>query len=104
MVILKFWNEGEIRLDDYVLVNITEDKRTSLLNKNSFLEDKYRIDKDVYMVKNDLFFTMSKILAPKEKIDSMILYHSNSSILIIPTKSHAFWNGKPVEPEKYKII
>lgn len=85
--------------------NITNDKRTSLLDRSSFINETYKIDDHVYMVKNDLFFKMSKILnTSRIIIDAMLILENNIYIIIVPVRSYVFWNGRSIEPLKYNIM
>jgi hypothetical protein len=106
MPILKFWKKEEnIVLDKLRMEDITEDQRTSLVNKSSFMNHKYRIDDNVYMALNDMFFKMSKLFNRTQiPINAMLIRNNNAKIIIVPSRSYVFWNGKSVEPEKYNIL
>lgn len=103
MPVLKFWKKEEIVLDTYRMENITKDDRTSKLNMASFMLDKYIIDKDVFMVINDFFFSMAKILNKGPEIHAMLIEKDGKNIIVIPSKSYVFWNGKSIEPLKYEL-
>ena len=63
MPILKFSKKGdEVVLEKLRMEDITEDKRTSFLDRAAFMSPKYRVADGVYMAKNDLFFKMAKML------------------------------------------
>lgn len=106
MPILKFRRFGDkVVLDKLRMQDITKDKRTALLNRAQFLCDRYRIDENVYMAKNDTFFKLAKALDTSRKpIDAMIVRENGYSIVFMPCKSYVFWNGRSVEPEKYQIL
>lgn len=106
MPILKFWKrDGNIVLDKLRLEDISSDKRTELINKKSFLQDRFKIDEGVYMALNDMFFKMSKIFNKSlTPISAMLITDSNIKIIIVPSRSYVFWNGKSVEPAEYSIL
>ena len=106
MPILKFYKNGiDVRLEKLRMEDITEDNRTALLDRSAFMCAKYMIDENVYIAKNDLFFKMSKLLNTKRKIiDAMLIREDDANIIIVPTRSYVFWNGRSVEPEKYHIM
>jgi hypothetical protein len=102
MPVLKFTYDGEIKLDKYKVVDITEDKRTALIDKQSFYNMKFKVEKDVYLAMNDMFFTLSKMFN-NDIIDAMLLRDGDKKILIVPSRSYVFWNGKSVDPAEYTI-
>jgi hypothetical protein len=106
MPILKFsTNENGIILDGFRIEDITHDKRTSMLNKQEFIRDEYKIDKNVYLALNDIFFKMAKIFNPTAgSINAMTIKEGNDHIIIVPSRSYVFWNGRSVEPVEYKIL
>lgn len=104
MPILKFWTkDGLITLDNLRLEDISSDNRTKNLRKESFMLDKYKIDSNTFMVINDFFFSMAKILNKGPEIHAMMLCESDNKIIIIPSKSYVFWNGRSIEPNMYEI-
>jgi hypothetical protein len=104
MPILKFWmKDGIITLDNLRLEDISNDHRTKNLQKESFMLDKYKIDSNVFMVINDFFFSMAKILNKGVEIFAMMVSENDKKIIIIPSKSYVFWNGRSIEPLKYEI-
>ena len=96
MPILKFGRSYDaIVLEKLLMVDITKDQRTSLLNRSDFICQKYKIDTNVYIAKNDLFFKMAKILnTSRIRIDAMIIHEGKDNIVIVPTRSYVFWNGR----------
>ena len=102
MPVLKFSYDGDIKLDKYNMVDITEDKKTSLIDKQSFYEYKFKVEKDVYLAMNDMFFTLSKMFN-SQTIDAMLLRDGNNKIIIVPSRSYVFWNGKSIDPIEYTI-
>ena len=104
--ILKFWKKGDsnVILDNLNIENITEDKRTSLIDKKSFLKQKFYIESGVYIAVNDLFFKFANLLkTSKKEINAIYMNYENNVIIIIPSRSYVFWNGKSVEPNIYEI-
>lgn len=106
MPVLKFSvKNNEIILDGFRLEDITHDKRTSMLDKKSFLKDEYKIDCNVYLALNDIFFKMSKFFnKSKTPINAMLIKEDDNYIIIVPSRSYIFWKGKSVEPIEYKIF
>ena len=106
MPILKFsFSDDNVSLEKFRLEDITGDKRTGMLDKKSFLKREYNIAENVYMVVNDMFFKMSKIFnKTSTDIDSMLIRDGENYIIIVPSRSYVFWNGKSVEPMDYKIL
>lgn len=103
MPILKLWKQEEkITLDDLCLKDITDDTKTSWINKDSFIQEQFRIDDEVYMVQNDLFFQASKLFTT-ETIHAMWIKHGKNHIIVIPSRSYVFWNGRSVDVEKYDV-
>lgn len=104
MPILKFtFNENKIQSEKFQIEDITEDKRTQLLDKKSFLKKEYNIENNIYMVVNDMFFKVSKYINNTD-VDCMLIKDGENHIIIVPSKSYVFWNGKSVEPSEYKVI
>lgn len=104
MPILKFWiKEGVINLDNFRMENISKDPRTLLLKKDSFMDPVYKVEENVYMVINDLFFSMAKIMNKGPEIHAMLLEVENKKIIIISSNNYVFWNGKSIEPKHYEI-
>lgn len=104
MPVLKFWiKENVITLEKYRMEDITKDSRTKYLDVEKFAIEKYKIAENIYMIINDLFFTMAKIFNSGPEIHSMILHKDNIKLIFIPSKSYVFWDGKSIEPQKYEF-
>lgn len=107
MPILKFTitDKDEIVLEKFRIEDISNDSRTHLLDKKTFLKPEYKIDENIYLVLNDMFFKMSKFFNKSNiPIDAMLIKYENKSIIIVPSRSYIFWKGRSVEPLEYKII
>jgi hypothetical protein len=106
MPILKFSiTENRITLDGFRMEDITHDKRTSMINKRGFLKEEYKIDDNVYLALNDMFFKMAKFFDKSETtINAMMIKEENNYIIIVPSRSYVFWKGRSVEPAEYKIM
>ncbi len=106
MPILKFARSYDaIVLKKLLMMDITKDQRTSLLNLSDFICQKYKVDTNVYIAKNDMFFKMAKMLnTSRIRIDAMIIHEGKNNIIIVPTRSYVFWNGRSIEPETYHIL
>lgn len=113
MPVLKFTNKnGSVHLDNYRLEDITHDKRTVMINKESLMKEMYCVEKkansSVYIAVNDMFFRLSKLFN-KEKIpiSAMMIRCTNNVptiIVIVPSKSYVFWNGYSIEPEEWNPL
>lgn len=106
MPILKFHKKNNcVVLEKLRMEDITNDKRTSLLSRTSFICQRYKVDSNVYIAKNDMFFKMARVLNRQAKpIDAMIISENNVNIIIVPCRSYVFWNGRSIEPEEYSIL
>lgn len=106
MPILKFSkNENGIILEGLRMEDISYDKRTHMLNKKSFLKVEYKIEDNVYIVLNDMFFKMSKFFNKSNTpINAMLIKEQENYIIIVPSRSYVFWKGKSIEPIEYKIF
>lgn len=105
MPILKFLiSLPEISLENLRLQDISNDTRTKLLDKTNFYKDEYKVDKNIYIFQNDVFFKFSKFFTKGEKdISAMFLRDNENIILIVPSRSYVFINGKSIDVEKYDI-
>ena len=104
MPILKFEiKDSDVHLQNLRIVDITEDPRTKLLNKSTFYKDMYKAEDNIYIFENDLFFKFSKFFNKDKEINAMCLKDLNNIILIVPSRSYVFVNGKSVDVSKYEI-
>ena len=105
MPILKFnLTDQGINLEGFCIEDITADKRTFLLNKKAFISNEYKIDTNVYLVLNDMFFKMAKFFDKSKTINAMLIREESNYIIIVPSRSYVFWKGRSVEPVEYKIL
>ena len=105
MPILKFFRkDNEITLEKLRLEDITKDYRTNLIDKKSFYKDSFKVEDNLYIVENDLFFKFSKFFDnSKNTINSMLLRDEDNLILIVPSRSYVFINNKSIDVNKYEI-
>lgn len=103
MPILKFWEKDDnIILDNFIIEDISNDKRTSLIDKNSFLRKEFKIKDNIYIAINDSFFKLARIFKTKKyDINAILIRNEKDKIIIIPSKNYIFFNGKSIEPEEY---
>ena len=104
--IFKFYYDKQnsiVKLENLTIEDITNDKRSIFIPKKSFLDKKYKIDHNVYMVINDSFYTLGRKLS-KKKFDCILIRDKNINIFIIPSKSYVFWNNVSIEPLDFDII
>ena len=103
MTIFKFWKKNnKVVLDNLIIEDITEDKRSVFIPKSSFLNDIYKIDNLVYMCVNDMFFKLGKMFS-KKKYDCILFTYDGKSVYVLPSTSYVFWEGKSVTPKPYVI-
>lgn len=105
MPILKFTQKNNtVVLDKLRMEDISNDSRTALF-RDTLLSPNFKIDEGIYMARNDLFFKMAKLFnTSRQIIDAMLVRHNNCFIVIVPSKSYIFWNGRCVSPETYTIL
>ena len=92
-----------VKLENLTIEDITNDKRSIFIPKKSFIDKRFKIDNDVYMVVNDSFYTLGRKLS-KKKFDCILIRDKNINIFILPSKSYVFWNNKSIEPSSFDII
>lgn len=103
MTIFKFWKKNNsVVLDNLIIEDITEDKRSIFIPKSSFLDDIYKIDDLIYMCTNDMFFKLGKMFS-KNTYDCILFTTEGKSVYVFPSRSYVFWNGKSVTPKQYVI-
>jgi len=104
MPILKLWfRDDKIVLDKLNIEDITSDPRTNLLDKKSFIKDEFKIDKNIYLAQNDLAFKLSKFFV-KTDVHAILFKEDENHIIIVPSKSYVFWNGRSVDANEYSIL
>jgi len=103
MPVLQLWKkEGVVTLFKGHLKEITDDPRTKMMPKDTFLSAKYKVEDGVFITHSSLIMN----LATKDDKEISALYckHKGCHIIIVPPKSYVFYNGKSFEPESYNII
>lgn len=105
MVVLKFWsNNGVVRLGEkFFMKDITNDERTNMIDRKSFLTQKYRVSENIYMAQSKLFMDMAGKLNTV-KIHALHIKEDNNTIIIVPPKNYIFLDGKSVNPPVFSII
>lgn len=105
MPILKFFTkDNNIFLEKLRLEDITNDTRTNLLDKESFYKDSFRLENNIYIIENDLFFKFSNFFNKTNiPINAMLLKDNINNIIIVPSRSYVFFNGKSIDVNKYEI-
>ena len=106
MPILKFfYNENGVILSGLRMEDITDDKRASMLDRKSFLKQEYKIDKNIYLILNDLAFKIAKLFdESKTPLNAILLREDGNYIIVVPSRSYVFWQGKSVDPVEYKVL
>lgn len=105
-MILKFFNkDGNIYLDSdkAELINITNDFRTKLLDKDYMTSDKFKFRDGIYFLRKDFFIKMGKA-QNRQSIESLLIDYNNSKIIIVGDKTIVFYNNYPVNITEYDEI
>lgn len=87
----------------YKMVDITTDPRSQLIPKDLFLDNRFNIGNDVYLLRNSLMIKLAK-LKGESSIESLYILHKNKHIIIVDDKAYVFWEGRSVEPEKFNFL
>jgi hypothetical protein len=105
MPIVKIWKQGEkIIVDNGLLMkDITNDKRTKLLNIDSMKEKEFGVDACVYILNCPTFTNMAQKLN-KQHISLFIIRDECDIILIVNPKDYIFYDGRSVDPEEYNLL
>lgn len=104
-MILKFGSkDGTVVLnsDKAEMIDITNDLRTKLLNKNDFLKHEYKADDNVYFVQQPFFIRMAQ-MKNRPSIEALYINYKDNHIIIVNKKSYVFYNGKSIDPGSYDI-
>lgn len=108
MPVLKFWTKNGLVLDNLVIEDITEISKIAMKDIANVLEDivknpLYQIDNsDSYVVVNDLAFNLLNLFRGGKR-DALLYTKDNFRIIVVPSKSYVFWNGKSIDPIKYEF-
>lgn len=103
MPLLKFSMKGQtISLEKGELVEITHDKRSDRLPKNSFLREEFKVAERVYIAENSLI--MSKAVKERPTATALYCYHNECHIIIVAPRSYVFFDGRSVEIAKFSLL
>jgi len=104
-MIYKFSKEKNkiVILETYEIVDISNDMRTKMLNKEILTSKLYKIDKNLYFVRQEFFIYMANLIDKPNAKSLYIKYEDGKEVVITDDSSHIFYNGKSIEPEKYKL-
>ena len=107
MPILKFWTKKGLVLDNLILEDITEFAQVVISTIVPILDDvmnkpDYQLDKTTYIVENDLAFKLLNVFKGGKR-DALLYTKEDKRIVVVPSGSYIFWNGKSVDPMKYEF-
>ena len=103
MHIIQLWKQMDgISITEGVLKEITHDHRTKLMPKKMFINDRYKIDNDVFITYSSMIMQIANKV--DNNIDALYYKHDKYHIVIVPSKSYIFYNGKPIEPNEFRLV
>jgi hypothetical protein len=104
-MIYKYWKEKNniVNLEKYEMVDISNDLRTKMLNKEILTSKLYKIEKNLFFVRQEFFIYMGNLCDQPNAKSLYIKYEDGKEVVITDDTSHIFYNGKSIEPEKYKL-
>lgn len=103
--ILKFkFEDNNFILEKGEMVNISDDKRSTLMPKKLFVDKKYRIKHGVYMCKSDFCMSLARKNHSHPNISAIYCPYEGKHILIVPKNSYSFINDSSVEPTDFNVI
>lgn len=106
MPILKFETDTDDNMlfmsKDTRMLDITNDPRSKLLPKNDIINNLYRIDKNVYMAKNNFFIEKSRSFHGN---DVAVLYmkYKSTHLIVVGDNAYVYYNKKSVSVNDYNI-
>lgn len=94
--ILSFASQG------YKMLDITNDPRSKLFPKNDLLNGSYKIDKNVYIAKNNFFIEKAQCFHGK---NILVLYmkYKTSHLVVVGDNAYVYYNGKSISVNDYNI-
>ena len=103
MPVLKFsMKEQTLSLEKGVLVEITHDKRSDKLPKNSFLKNEFKVADRVYIAENSLI--MKKAVKEDPTITALYFYHKECHVVIVAPRSYVFLDGRSIDVNKFSLL
>lgn len=88
--------------NDLFMKDITHDQRSQMLDKKSMTSSVFKVQPHLFIMKNSLFFKMSKLLN-KQTISAIYLRHEQNHIVVVHPKHTVFVNNKPVQVKNYSM-
>lgn len=109
-MILQFQTDpdGNIKLKRYQMVDISNDMRTTMLNRNTLTSDLYKIKATalsgkIFFIKQDFFIYMATIIDKPDAKSLYIRYSKVEQVIIVGEKDHVFLDGQQIYPKKYNL-
>lgn len=88
--------------NDLFMKDITHDQRSQMLDKKSMTSSNFKVQPHLFIMKNSLFFKMSKLLN-KQTISAIYIRHEQNHIVVVHPKHTVFVNNKPVQIKNYSM-
>lgn len=106
MAIFKFWlsTDKKVTLDKLIIEDITTDSRSKFIPVDGLISDKYKVADGYFMVVNDMFYKLGKMLSTKKYDCLQLVTPIGDTIFILPSRGYVFWNGKSIEPSKHSFV
>lgn len=103
-MILKFLKSDNniVTLLDYEMTDISSDFKTKLLDKKQLTNPKYKIDNDIFMLRQPFFLHIANT-SDKPNTKALYIKYSDNKQVIIIGKDDPFYNNKPLDPDEYKL-
>jgi hypothetical protein len=104
-MILKYYidDNNNIKLEKYEMVDISNDIRSKILNKNDLTQKSFQIHKNIFFIKQDFFIHMANIIDKPNAKSLYIKYPDNIQVVIIPNNSYVFFQNKSIEPNNFEL-
>lgn len=87
---------------DTRMLDITNDPRSKLLPKNDIINNLYKIDKNVYMAKNNFFIEKTRSFHGNNIAVLYMKYKSNH-LIVVGDNAYVYYNKKSVSVNDYNI-
>jgi hypothetical protein len=102
-MIFKYWTDDKknVHLEKHKMVDISNDMRTMMLNKAILTSKLYKIDTNIFFIKQEFFIYMANIIDQPNAKSLYIKYDDGKQVIISGDKALLFYNGISIEPNEY---
>lgn len=103
-LLFTFHSDKVILENNLLMKDITHDQRSNMLDKKSMTNPLFEVQPHLFIMKNSLFFKMSKLLnKTQDTIFAIYIRHEENHIVVVHPKHTVFVNQKPVQVHKYSL-